>query len=221
MKIYNFGALTTVVTTLIISFAVIMPTLAHANPYEISTGGYWGTPGQSLRADVMWGSTAPYQGVFLWSDNTSLSQEFVFLDSGNGYYQIMARHSGLCLMLDWRGGTNVNGTQILQYPCQDASYWPSQWAISWIWQPSPPCPTGGCFDTSAWYVRIVNHYTGRCLDANNPAGGLPPQQAVLQQWDCISSPSQWNHWNQMWTLRIPTSQNPQTRPAYNQFGEWW
>ena len=68
-----------------------------------------------LHADVMWASTAQYQGVFLWPTNGSASQKFDLLDSGGGYFRIRARHSGQCLMLDWRQG-NYNGTKIIQYP---------------------------------------------------------------------------------------------------------
>ena len=63
-----------------------------------------------LRADVMWASTASMTGAFLWPDNSSLSQEFNLVDGGNGFFRIQARHSGQCLMLDWRGGSTSTAT---------------------------------------------------------------------------------------------------------------
>jgi hypothetical protein len=79
-----------------------------------------------LKADVMWASTQPFQGVFLWRNNASASQEFDLLDSGNGFFRIRARHSGQCLMLDWRGGTYTNGTRVIQYPNCNAGYSPAE-----------------------------------------------------------------------------------------------
>ncbi|PJN26114.1 hypothetical protein CG736_12060 [Kitasatospora sp. CB02891] len=145
-----------------------------------------------LRADVIWGQTASYTGVFLWPDNTSLSQQYELLDSGNGYFRIKALHSGQCLMLDWRAGTYSNGTAVIQYPYCDAGYAPSEWRTSWV---GHTCPTQ-CFPMT---MVIKNRATGRCLDANAPSG-TPGEQAVLQQWDCIPSDDYWNTANQSWNL---------------------
>jgi hypothetical protein len=193
------ATLATVATSLAVVAAA--PASAAADPvYELRTGNAYAN---GLRVDVMWGSTAPYQGAFLWPDNASLSQEFTLLDSGSGYYRIQARHSGQCLMLDWRAGY-TNGTKVIQYPYCAAGYAGGEWYTQWIYR-KETCGTGFCFDTSSWYALIRNRATGKCLDLNNGAGGLPPQQAVLQQWDCITSPYQWNAWNQMFTFASPTS----------------
>jgi Ricin-type beta-trefoil lectin domain-like len=156
------------------------------------------------RVDVMWASTSAFQGAFLWPDNASASQEFDLLDSGNGFYRIRARHSGQCLMLDWRGGSYGNGTPIIQYPACSANYAPAEWSTHWVWVPDD-C-TDQCFSTGQWYALIENRATGRCLDANNPFGGLPGDQSVIQQWDCISSTTQWNAFNQLWSFGVPTSE---------------
>ncbi|MFF0292187.1 RICIN domain-containing protein [Kitasatospora sp. NPDC004614] len=140
-----------------------------------------------LRADVMWASTAAYTGVFLWPNNTSLSQEFELLDSGNGVFRIKARHSGQCLMLDWRAGTYSNGTPVIQYPACGAGYAPAEWTIGWVGH------TCMCFPTT---MILRNRATGRCLDAN----GAPVEKAVLQQWDCIATDDVWNTANQSWNL---------------------
>ncbi|GAA1384837.1 hypothetical protein GCM10009639_06780 [Kitasatospora putterlickiae] len=142
-----------------------------------------------LRADVMWASTAAYTGVFLWPDNTSASQEYELLDSGGGYFRIKARHSGQCLMLDWRAGY-ANGTSVIQYPYCAAGYAGSEWTTAWVGH------TCYCFPTT---MILKNRATGRCLDAEGPSG-TPGQQARLQQWDCITTDEAWNTANQSWIL---------------------
>ncbi|WP_189270779.1 RICIN domain-containing protein [Kitasatospora griseola] len=143
-----------------------------------------------LRADVMWASTSPFAATFLWPDNTSLSQEFELLDRGGGFFRIKARHSGQCLMLDWRAGTYSNGTPVMQYPFCDAGYAPSEWSIAWVGH------TCMCFPTT---MILKNRATGRCLDANGPSG-TPGERSVLSQWDCIAADDVWNTANQSWNL---------------------
>ena len=175
--------------------AVAQPAYAAGNHgKEIVNGGEWG--GQ-LRADVIWASTAPYTGVFLWPNNQSASQEFDLLDSGNGFFRIRARHSNQCLMLDWRAGSYANGTPIIQYPYCDAGYTPAEWSTRWLRTPDGPIWAGERFQV------LVNRRTGRCLDAAAP-NGRPAQQARLQQWDCITSGNQWNTRNQMWIIQDAT-----------------
>jgi hypothetical protein len=150
-----------------------------------------------LMADVMWASTSPYQEVFLWPNNSSLSQEFDLLDSGGGYFRMRARHSGQCLMLDWRSGWYSNGTHVIQYPYCSSGYAPAEWRQQVL---SGTRCSGGICTTGVDQYLLVNRQTGRCLDANNPYGGRPPAQAVLQQWDCVTSTSAWNIGNQAWDL---------------------
>jgi hypothetical protein len=151
-----------------------------------------------LRADVMWASTAAFTGVFLWPDNTSSSQEFDLLDSGNGWFRIRARHSGQCLMLDWRGGSYANGTRILQYPYCGAGYAPAEWRVRTL---SGTRCSGNVCTTGVDQTVLVNRATNRCLDS--ASGGRPGAQAVLQQWDCVTSTSAWNIANQAWDLLRP------------------
>lgn len=152
-----------------------------------------------LKIDVMWASTAPYQGVFLWPNNASASQTFDLLDSGGGYFRIRARHSGQCLMLDWRSGSYTNGTPIIQYPYCNAGYSPAEWRRGWVSSP-PTCNGDTCTITDDAYPVLINRATGRCLDAANGRGGAPPMQAVLQQWDCLRTPEDWNASNQGWQI---------------------
>jgi hypothetical protein len=178
-------------------FGTIAPAYADQGVEIEAAGG--------ARVDVMWAATDPFQGAFLWPNNASASQEFDLLDSGNGFYRIKARHSGQCLMLDWRGGTDENGTSVIQYPYCFADYAPSEWFTQWVWRPNG-C-TDQCFSLGSWYALIRNRFTGRCLDARNGAGDVPPYQSVMQQWDCLSSPMQWNAFNQLWSFRVPTSED--------------
>ena len=88
-----------------------------------------------LKADVIWASQAEHQGVFLWPNNSSASQEFDLLDSGGGYFRIRARHSGQCLMLVWSTGSYTNGTPVIQHPYCAGGYASAEWRVGWA---SPP-----------------------------------------------------------------------------------
>jgi hypothetical protein len=145
-----------------------------------------------LRADVEWASTADLTRVFLYGNNASASQEFNILDDGNGFFRIQARHSGKCLMLDWRSGYYTNGTGVVQYGCQAINYGPGEWRVI----------TSGCINTSGFCMQrhmLQNRYTGRCLDANAPSG-QPGWYSYLQQWDCIRTGLEWNWKNQDFDL---------------------
>ena len=73
----------------------------------------------------MWASMQSGQNVFLWRNNKSASQEFDLINmgvsrKGISFFQIRARHSGKCLMVD-RTQPNVwEGRRIAQYTCTDA-----------------------------------------------------------------------------------------------------
>lgn len=138
-----------------------------------------------LKADVIWASPANGQGVFLWPNNASLSQEFDKLDSGNGYFRLRAKHSGKCLMLDFNQ-VQGNGTRIMQWPHCAAGYAGGEWRSGWV--------LGGNG------VQLINRATGKCLDAANGTVNAPPQQAILQIWDCTLTGWEWNSGNQLWNL---------------------
>jgi hypothetical protein len=201
-RLKTYAPVGAVVALLIAFLAAIVPAPAFASDTYgvklVNAGIGAAVNGSGLNADVEWASTAPYTRVFLWPDNTSLSQQFDLLDSGNGYFRIRARHSGQCLMLDWRSGY-YNGTAIIQYPYCDAGYAPSEWTTRWMQTP----PSGIWAGT--WFEILINRQTGQCLDADAP-NGVPVQQAQLQVWTCISSGADWNVRNQMWTF--DTVQSP-------------
>lgn len=187
----TFRALAIAVAMTVAFFGTVVP-VAHADTIDVELVNV----GSGLRADVMWASTSLMQGVFLWPNNTSASQEFDTLDSGGGFFRIRARHSGQCLMLDWRGGFYANGTPIIQHSFCDTGYTPSEWSIRQVWS------TVSCSQCFRYFRQVlVNRATGRCFDANAPSGHAG-EQAVLQQWDCISFAEQWNWANQEWDLRL-------------------
>jgi Ricin-type beta-trefoil lectin domain-like len=177
----------------LVAAALTLPAApAHADTYDIRISNLR----SGLNADVMWASTSAYQGVFLWPTNSSASQKFDILDSGGGFFRIRARHSGQCLMLDWRQG-NYNGTRIMQYPHCTAGYSPGEWRRGWVSNP-PVCNGNICSQTGTQYPVLINRFSGRCVDAANGSSNPPPAQAVLQQWDCIRWASDWNAGNQLW-----------------------
>jgi hypothetical protein len=156
----------------------------------------------------MWASTARYQGVFLWRNNTSASQEFDLLKSRGGgeSFRIRARHSGQCLMLDWRGGSYRNGTPVIQFPnCTDgadsaAGRGSDEWRVGFV-SDKTRCDGETCASNSGIHPVLVNRWTNKCLDAANPPGGRPPERAVLQQWTCIHTADDSNAANQMFSIR--------------------
>jgi hypothetical protein len=159
-----------------------------------------------LKADVMWASQDAFQRVFLWRNNASASQEFDMLPSGGGYYRIRARHSGQCLMLDSRSGSTGNGTPVIQRPACDAGYAPAEWRVGTVGNAQPCWIENGqeiCSTDSAVSPILINRHSGRCLDAANPSGGRPGEQAVLQQWTCIRTADDFTAGNQLFSVRNP------------------
>jgi hypothetical protein len=157
--------------------------------------------GSGLKVDVMWASKDRYAGVFLWRNNNSASQEFDLLYNPDGYhFRIRARHSGQCLMPDWRPGPYTNGTRIVQSAgaCKPG-YTPGEWRRGEV-SARIVCDGVSCQSTGATYTVLVNRRTRKCLDADNPAGGKPRAQAILQQWTCIRTSDDWNAGNQLFQI---------------------
>jgi hypothetical protein len=152
-----------------------------------------------LKVDVMWASFSRYQGVFLWPNNSSLSQEFKPINSGGGYFRLSARHSGQCLMLDDRAGSYRNGTLVVQLPdCTKRAS--NEWRVSFV-EDAIQCDGDTCTSTSAVYPVLRNRATNKCLDAANGRGGRPPERAVLQVWSCVRTADDWNAGNQLFSVR--------------------
>ena len=196
---------------------LLAPGAAYANTNRVEIVN----AATNLQADVMWASVRDGQGVFLWPNNSSASQEFDLINMGQGFFQIRARHSGKCLMVD-RTQVNVgNGRRIAQYPCTAATYKSAQWSFEDM---SGPCvdtagvPAGDAF-LRPWQcvdsgLRVIRNrwYSTRCLDTANPSGKRPGQRAVLQLWTCISSPKAWNADNQIWKIINSITRRAITQP---------
>jgi hypothetical protein len=154
------------------------------------------------------GSTRPYANAFLWknaycnTDHGLPCQEYDLIYSAGGNtdaFKIRVRRSGLCLMLDFRAPYR-NGTRVIQYNCNATKIRSRWWYAKRVKAPAPP---GERQSDYPYMLLVVNNHTGKCLDADNGAGGAPPKGSVLQQWDCISYSDDWNVGNQLW--RFSTS----------------
>jgi hypothetical protein len=151
-----------------------------------------------LHADVWAGSSADYQPLVLWRNNTSTSQEFTFLPAGGAdgyaYYKIQARNSGKCLIPDISRPDNaLNGTSVVQLPC-GLNLRSLQWRILAIATP-PPNAT-----LPLRKFVIANRFSNRCLEVRNPSVANPVEGQNLQVWDCISNTGYWNSMNQIWNI---------------------
>ena len=104
---------------------LLAPGAAYANTNRVEIVN----AATNLQADVMWASVRDGQGVFLWPNNSSASQEFDLINMGQGFFQIRARHSGKCLMVDRTQVNAGNGRRIAQYPCTAATYKSAQWSF--------------------------------------------------------------------------------------------
>ena len=150
----------------------------------------------NLAADVIGGNTAVGTGTWLWPRTGSQAQLVDLLPTDNGYFRIRVRHSGQCLMLDWRTGAYTDGTKIVQHPYCNTGYNPSQWRAEYVRTSST---VNGVRTPGLTYMRLVNRSTGRCLDADNPRGFTPGERARLQQWRCLPTTGRFGG-NQSWDI---------------------
>jgi hypothetical protein len=179
----------------LVAAVLLAPGAAHANQYRVELTNLR----SGLKADVMWHSMAPGQGVFLWPNNTSDSQEFDLLDDVNGYFRIRPRHSRQCLTLDPRANPLRNGTRIVQEPGCARGNWAAQWRRGWVGH-APVCDGEVCTRSSEELPVLINRQSHKCLDAANPSTDPPRRQAPLQQWRCIRTLDDWNVGNQLWKI---------------------
>lgn len=101
------------------------------------------------------------------------NQQWHIVPLGDGYYKIVARHSGK--VLDVQGGGLDNGTPIWQW---DENGTPAQqWQI---------------IKVGDVYYKIVARHSGKVLDV---AGGSTADLTQIHQWDYVGIA------NQQWVLR--------------------
>ena len=118
------------------------------------------------------GSTEPGAELVQWNADHSHSQQFRFLDSGDGYYRIQARHSGQVLdVWEWNAD---NGATIAQY--DDLGGTNQQWQVA----------------ESDGYATFVNRFSGKALDVwerSSAVGGRVSQYDFTggsnQQWRLV------------------------------------
>ncbi|MER5183023.1 RICIN domain-containing protein [Streptomyces sp. NPDC002896] len=109
----------------------------HGGPYETLTARHSGKcadiPGQSI-----------LEGVALtqYTCNGGGNQKFWFKDAGNGYVQLMARHSSLCL--------TESASGVTQETCSGAPE--QQWKVT---------------ETADGYITLTARASGECLDVSD------------------------------------------------------
>ncbi|MFI9423901.1 RICIN domain-containing protein [Streptomyces achromogenes] len=90
------------------------------------------------------------------------NQKYWFKSVGSGYYQMVTRHSSLCVQ--------ENATTVTQETC-DASAAGQQWSLT----------------TSGSYVTVVSRATGECLDVN---GASTADSAAIITYTCNGGTNQ-------------------------------
>ncbi|MDX2523418.1 RICIN domain-containing protein [Streptomyces europaeiscabiei] len=94
--------------------------------------------------------------------NSGNNQKYWFKSVGSGYYQLMTRHSSLCVQ--------ENATTVTQEKCNSSST-AQQWSLT----------------TSGSYVKVVSRATGECLDVN---GASTADSAAVITYTCGSGTNQ-------------------------------
>jgi alpha-L-fucosidase 2 len=117
-------------------------------------------------ADISGGSTSAGALLQQWSATGGLNQQFDFLDSGDGYYRIRARHSGLVL----QPASSSSGADITQQP--DTS------AAGQLWR---------VVGHGGGVVSLVNRQSGLAMDVWQAA---TTDGAHISLWTLTGDPNQ-------------------------------
>jgi hypothetical protein len=136
--------------------------------------------GQLLVADVAGQSTSPGAPVITYSWNGGYNQDWQFVPYPYypaGWYEVVNRHSGLCLSTS--GGSGYPGTSLVQYPCGGT--------LSQLWN------IGGSPRLNAWLNFITMAQPGyfRVMDVQD---GYPWPSGTLDIWPLTGN------WNQRFYL---------------------
>lgn len=123
--------------------------------------------------DISSTSLEPAAPAIQWTRNNRVNQQFRFVDSGNNYYRIIARHSGLAL--DVYEHNIADGADIVQW--EDLNGHNQQFQVH---------------NMGNGQVRLVNRLSGKALapaDFLTAAGTrisqYAPSNAAIQQWQLI------------------------------------
>ncbi|MEO6084759.1 MAG: endo-1,4-beta-xylanase, partial [Umezawaea sp.] len=117
-------------------------------------------------ANISNASTAAGATLVQWTAGSGLNQQFDFLSSGDGYYRVRARHSGLVLQV---AGT-ATGADITQQP--DANSAAQQWRA---------------VDQGGGAVSLVNRLSGLTMDV---WGQSTADGARISQWTATGGANQ-------------------------------
>ncbi|WP_315974780.1 RICIN domain-containing protein [Streptomyces sp. 3211.6] len=153
-------------------------------------------------AEVFAHNTDEGGAIVLWANYGGQSEQFKVEPQGDGWFGLVAKHSGKCL------GRTLDTTKntVLQQECSGLSSNPigtrNLWRTQEIPKSASDCANPNqCFGGSRTVIQ--NQYGGGrfCLDADNGRAPNPPVQgARLQAWPCITKYSDWNAVNQDWQL---------------------
>ncbi|GAB2716498.1 RICIN domain-containing protein [Streptomyces bullii] len=113
-------------------------------------------------ADVTSQSQWPGAQIKQYDCNGGANQKYWFKSVGGGYYQLMTRHSSLCVQ--------ENASTVTQENC-DASATGQQWSVT----------------TTGSYVNIKSRATGECLDVS---GASTANSAAIITWTCNGGTNQ-------------------------------
>ncbi|MFI1652305.1 RICIN domain-containing protein [Streptomyces avidinii] len=148
--------------------------------YTITSGGT--NPRQPLVVDVFAASQADEIKLGVWGRHGGDNQKFHFkaprTRDGTVYrnsFQIIAKHSGKCLDVEW--GSTKNGARVQQYRCTGNIN--QKW---YLWRRGD----------NSWEIRSVQ--SNKCLDIYSPSG-TPQPGGYLQIWPCHGGG------NQAWKIR--------------------
>lgn len=145
------------------------------------------------------------KAIVLWSNYGGDSEQFKQVPVGDGWFALVAKHSGKCLgrtLITW--GSDIN--KVVQDKCGILSNSPFNnhqlWRMETIPKQASDCANPNqCFAGSRTVLH--NQYGGGrfCLDAANAKAPTPPVEgAPLQAWPCIKKFSDWNAVNQDWQI---------------------
>ncbi|MBD0838477.1 MULTISPECIES: RICIN domain-containing protein [unclassified Streptomyces] len=113
-------------------------------------------------ADVISQSQWPGGQIKQYDCNGGSNQKYWFRSVGGGHYQLVARHSSLCV--------RENASTVTQEHC-DASATSQQWSLT----------------TTGSYVNVVSRATGECLDVS---GGSTANSATIITHTCNGGTNQ-------------------------------
>ena len=117
-------------------------------------------------ADIEGASTAAGAALIQWTANGGANQQFEFVESGDGFWRIRARHSGLVLEVSGTG----TGADITQRPDSGAAS--QQWSV---------------VDHGGGTVGLVNRASGLAMDV---WGQSTDDGARISQWNPTGSTNQ-------------------------------